>query len=98
MPATQARLWRMYDAAGVPSVSARAAEAVTDTGWCSANGWSQSGIVATGTNADEAKTSGAITGNEAACAASGLPIASPTVAKTQDIEYPKSRTSNIART
>src|SRR5215218_2642505 len=39
--------------------SARTAAAVTGTGWCSANGCSQPGIESTGTNTDEANTSGA---------------------------------------
>ena len=73
-------------AVGPPIVSARTADAVTDTGWCSANGCSQPGIVSTGTNADEANTSGARTGNAAAWAVSGSPTASPTVAKIHDIE------------
>jgi hypothetical protein len=41
-------------------------------------------MVLTGTNAEEANTSGAITGNAAACAVSGSPTARPTVAKTHE--------------
>ena len=52
-------------------------------------------MVATETNADEANTSGAITGNEAACAVSGSPTASPTVANTHDNAYPNNRTRPI---
>ena len=69
---------------GLPIISALTAEAVTETGWCSANGCSQLGMVLTGTNAEEANTSGAITGNAAACAVSGSPTARPTVAKTHE--------------
>jgi hypothetical protein len=67
-------------------VRARAADAVTETGGCSANGCSHPGMVSTGTNADDAKTSGAITGNAAACADSGFPRTRPTVANIHDIE------------
>ena len=67
-------------------MSARVADATTETGWCSANGWSQLGIAATGTNTEEANTSGAMIGNAAACAVSGSLTASPTVAKTHDSE------------
>jgi hypothetical protein len=52
--------------------------------WCSAQGWSQSGIDATGTNALDANTSGAKIGNAAACAVSGSFTTSPTVAKIHD--------------
>jgi hypothetical protein len=38
------------------------------TGWCSANAWSQPGIVSSGTNADDANTKIARNGNDAAWA------------------------------
>src|SRR5688572_27365816 len=76
-----------------PMKSARTAEAVTDTGWLCAKACSQPGIASTGTKADEAKTSGAITGNAAACAASGFPTASPSEAKIQENVYPNRSTS-----
>ena len=63
---------------------ARTADAVTDTGWYFANGWSQPGMLLTCTNADEAKINGATTGNAAACAVSGSPTARPTFAKIHD--------------
>jgi len=47
---------------------------VTDTGWYFAHPCSHEGIVATGTKAEEANTSGAMIGNEAACAVSGSSI------------------------
>ncbi len=64
--------------------SARTAATVTDTGWWAANAWSQPGIAVTGTKAEDANTSGAMTGNAAAWAVSGSPVRSPTVANTQD--------------
>ena len=69
---------------GVPIARERAAEAVTDTGWCSANGCSHEAIRLAGTNTVEAKTSGAMIGNAAACAVSGSFTASPTPANTQE--------------
>src|ERR671937_1772020 len=62
---------------GPPRTSARQARAVTETGWWAANGRSQPGIEATGTNTEEANTSGASTGNAAAWAVSGSPTANP---------------------
>ena len=41
-----------------PSAQARTALITTDTGWLLAKGWSQPGMVSTGTNADDANTSG----------------------------------------
>src|SRR6266511_2833220 len=85
-------------AVGPPRVSARTAEAVADTGWCLAKACSHPGIEETGTNAEEANTSGSNTGNAAAWAASGSPTASPTVAKIHDIEYPKRMTRSAPPT
>src|SRR5206468_7379026 len=67
-----------------PSINERTPLMTADTGWFLTNGWSQLGIVATRTNADDAKTSGAMTGNDAAWAASGSPTARPTAANTHD--------------
>ena len=86
MPAIQASDWSRFEVTGVPRVRARAADAVTETGWWAANGCSQPGIEPTATNADEAKTSGAMTGKAAACADSGLPRKSPTAANTHESE------------
>src|SRR5690349_12438495 len=69
-------------AAGPPSVSARTASTVTLTGWCSANVCSHPGIEPIGTNALDANTSGAMIGNDAACAVSGSPVVNPTIANT----------------
>src|SRR5436190_20929804 len=98
MPAIQASDWSRFEVTGVPNVRARAADAVTETGWWPANGCSQPGIELTATNAEDAKTSGAISGKAAACADSGLPRKRPTAANTQESEYPKSSTSSIAAT
>src|SRR5262249_22998956 len=68
-----------------PRGRARTADAVAETGWLFAKACSQPGMDETGTNAEEAKTSGASTGNAAAWADSGSPTASPTTAKTHDI-------------
>src|SRR4029077_3083911 len=59
----------------------------TDTGWFFAHGCSHDGMVATGTNADDANTSGARIGNDTACAVSASFTESPTMANTQDSEY-----------
>ena len=58
---------------------------MTETGWFLAHGCSQPGMFSTWTNAADANTSGARTGNAAACAVSGSFTASPTVAKIHDI-------------
>ena len=70
--------------AAVPIIRCRAADAVSETGWFSANGCSQPGIVLTGTKTEEANTSGARIGNAAACAVSGSLTAMPTIAKIHD--------------
>src|SRR6266536_3614093 len=98
MPAIHASACSTSEAAGVPSTRSRTADTVTDTGWWRANTWSQLGIELTGTNADDAKTSGASTGNAAAWAVSGSPTARPTVANTHAITYPNARTSTIPAT
>ena len=75
---------------GPPMVSARAASTTTDTGWFSAQRLQPAGIVATGTNADDANTSGARIGNDAACAVSASCAVRPTIANTHDSEYENS--------
>ena len=55
-----------------PSINERDASIAIDTGWCLAKPCSQPGIVPTTTNADDANTSGARIGNDAACAVSAL--------------------------
>ena len=55
-----------------PSINDRTEVAVTLTGWRSAHHFSGPGMVRAGTNALEANTSGASSGNAAACADSGL--------------------------
>src|ERR687898_2716682 len=92
MATIQASDCTTYVAVSPPIMSARTADAVTETGWCSANPCSHVGIDATGMNSDEAKISGKTIGNAAACAVSGSPTANPTPAKTHDIEYANSRT------
>ena len=72
-------------------VSARAAFTTTDTGWFFAQPCSHDGIVATGTNADDANTSGARIGNDTACAVSASFTVSPTIANTHDSEYENAR-------
>ena len=72
-----------------PSTSDRTASIAIETGWFLANAWSQPGIEPTGTNADDAKTSGARMGNDAACAVSALLTDRPTIAKIHDRENPK---------
>src|SRR5712692_3026188 len=84
MPAHHASDCSTKDAVGPPIMSARTAEAVTDTGWYRAKGCSQPGMLLTFTNAEDAKISGATTGKAAACAVSGSPTASPTLAKIHD--------------
>jgi len=78
--------WREY--AEPLAAAGRTAEAVTETGWWSAKAWSHPGIVSTGTNAEEANTSGAMIGKAAAWAVSGSPTASPTNAKTHESASP----------
>ena len=52
--------------------------------------------MATGTNADDANTSGARIGNDTACAVSASFTVSPTMANTHDSEYEKARMMAIA--
>ncbi len=68
-----------------PSVSSRTAVVTAETGWLRAKVCNHPGIDVTGTNADDAKISGARTGNESAWAASASRATSPTVANTHDI-------------
>src|SRR5262245_46605445 len=91
IPMIQASAFTTYSAVGPPMVSARAASTTIDTGWFSAQPWSHDGIVATGTNADDANTSGARIGNETACAVSASFVMRPTMAKTHDNEYENAR-------
>src|SRR5256885_13744628 len=91
MPTIQAMAWSASDPEGRPSVRSRAALTTTETGWWSANTLSQFGIVLTGTNADDANTSGARIGNDTACAVSASFTERPTMANTQDNEYENAR-------
>src|SRR5690349_6489193 len=91
MPMIHARALMTYSAVGPPMVSARAASTTIDTGWFSAQPWSHDGMVATGTNADDANTSGARIGNDTACAVSASLTMRPTMANTHDSEYEKAR-------
>ncbi|GAA2088960.1 hypothetical protein GCM10009759_11470 [Kitasatospora saccharophila] len=94
MPTSQAGACRTWVPSGPPIIGVRTAPAVMVTGWWSAKTWSQPGMVAVGTNAEDAKTSGARTGNAAAVAVSGSPTARPTTANTQDIANPKAGTGS----
>src|SRR5262245_58997737 len=87
MPTIHANASSTYFAVGPPIVSARAASTTIDTGWFSAHPCSHDGMVATGTNADDANTSGARIGNETACAVSESRTVSPTIANTHESEY-----------
>src|ERR1700683_3891496 len=82
-----------WPATGPPIVRTRTALTTAVTGWCLANACSQPGIVATGTKADEANTSGASSGNDAACAVSLSGTERPTIATSHDSEYAKASTS-----
>src|SRR3982751_635675 len=84
------------DVAEPPMVRARAASTTTETGWFSAHPWSHDGIVATGTNADDANTNGAKIGNDTAWAVSPSFTERPTIANTQDSEYANPRMSPTA--
>ena len=84
MPTHQASACPIVAISGWLSSSPRTALTISETGWCSAKTRSQSGIVFVGTKADDAKTSGARTGNAAAWADSGSRTQSPTVAKTHE--------------
>ena len=64
--------------------SARAASTIVVNGLYSAMGWSQSGIVSTGTNADETNVTGKRMVNPNAFAASGDDAVSPMKANTQE--------------
>src|SRR3954453_20054549 len=79
------------DGAEPPMVRARAASTTTETGWFSAHPCSHDGIVATGTNADDANTNGARIGNDTACAVSASFTMRPTIANTHDSEYENAR-------
>src|SRR5438093_2125172 len=85
-----------YPAAGPPFTRRLAAKTTADTGWWFAHGCNHPGIDSAGTNAIDANTSGARTGNAAACAVSGSFTASPSVAKIQDSANPKNTTRSIA--
>src|SRR3954452_10487660 len=91
MPMIHANALITYSDVGPPIVSARAASTTIDTGWFSAQPCSHDGIVATGTNADDANTSGARIGNDTACAVSASFTIKPTMANTHDSEYEKAR-------
>ena len=70
--------------AGRPRNSARAAFTMYVNGLCSAIGWSQLGIVSTGTNADETNVIGNRIVKPYAFDASGDEDESPMKAKTQE--------------
>src|SRR5215207_3944477 len=91
MPTIQSSALMTYSDVGPPMVRARAASTTIDTGWFSAQPCSHDGIVATGTNADDANTSGARIGNDTACAVSASFTMRPTMANTHDNEYEKAR-------
>src|SRR5215471_14277472 len=92
MPMIQASALSTYSVVSeLPMVSARAASTTIDTGWFSAQPCSHDGMVATGTNADDANTSGARIGNDTACAVSASLTMSPTMANTHDSEYENAR-------
>src|ERR1700679_1786610 len=57
---------------GPPTISERAALTTSLTGWFLAKAWSQPGIEATGTKADEAKMKGNRIGKTMTCAFSAL--------------------------
>src|SRR5438067_7399235 len=86
MPADQASDWSTGASVGPPMDRARTALTVTETGWREAKACSQPGIDDSGTKADEANTSGAMIGNDAAWAASALGAPRPTMANTHDSE------------
>src|SRR3954463_11230603 len=85
---------------GRPSTSAyeRAVFAVKVTGEASAKVFSQSGMLDTGTNTDEANTSGKITTKPSDCAASAPRTISATKAKIQLSATPNAHTTRIAAT
>ena len=72
------------DVVGPPWVRSRTASTTTVTGWCLANARSGPGIFSTLTNADDANTSGARIGNDAACAVSPLGAYMPTIANSHE--------------
>src|SRR3954454_18986124 len=86
--------------AGTPPSSAkvRAVLAVSVTGLTFANACSQSGMLATGTNTELAKTSGKITTKPADCAASAPRTVSATNAKIQLSAKPKALTTTMHQT
>ena len=61
---------RRFDVVGPPWVRSRTASTTIVTGWCFAKARSGPGMRSTLTNADDANTSGARIGNDAACAVS----------------------------
>src|SRR5215510_4046396 len=85
-PATLAGSWNWP-----PSMSDLTASTATLTGWYFAKGCIHPGIVSIATNADETKTSGASTGNEAAWAVSAFGADRPMMAKIHVSEKPKRR-------
>ena len=96
MPTIQASAASTFTLVGPPSTSARTALITMVTGWLFANVCRAPGIVATGTNADDANTKMAMIGNYAACAASAFGVLNPMNEKTHDNEYANIRTSNSA--
>src|SRR5215208_6372561 len=90
MPSDQARDWSTAVEVGPPIIRARTALTVMVTGWRSAHAWSQPGIDARGTKADEANTSGTVSGKVAAWALSALRTPRPTMANSHDRAKPSS--------
>jgi predicted kinase len=80
-----------------PRTRPRIASTIRVTGWLSAKTRSQSGIVSVGTNAEEAKTSGKIHTNPAACAASAPLTDRPMLANTHDKREPEQRRRSRTR-
>lgn len=70
--------------AGVPRKRARAASTVVVNGLCSAIGWSQLGMVSTGTKAEETNVNGKRMVNPYAFDASGEEAERPMKANTQE--------------
>src|SRR5258706_12492953 len=86
MPTHQATAASTFPVVGPPRHRARTASTVTVTGWCFAKPCNQPGMLEVCTKADDANVRGARMGNDAACAASALPMARPIEAKIHNSE------------
>src|SRR6266550_2475185 len=95
-PTHQARVSSTGCSVGPPSTSARTALTVIVTGWWAAKTWSQPGIDVSGTNAEDANTSGASSGKAAAWALSGSPVARPMLANSHERAKPNSSSRKMA--